>query len=254
LWTADPAAARKVYLDLISKNSGTKTGADALTAYIRATEDANEKAALIEQLRREYPDQWKPVTNYNHILFRAYVTTDPAKALAFAQEILKGIENDKSEPTIHEIYLRYHNPQWKGLAAYAQALVQVRSLMAEKKYAEALALLEKIKPPLSMGDSFQLVLLKAEAANGAGDAAKAYDLIASPLLKAMDTTLHSELVKYGAKLGKSAEQVDGDLWARRMQKAEPFKEFDLKKMGSDERLKLADLRGKVVMVDFWFPT
>jgi hypothetical protein len=103
-------------------------------------------------------------------------------------------------------------------------------------------------------DETPFLLLKAEATDGAGDTAKAYEMIVTPLLKAMDTPLQSELVKYGAKLGKSAEQVDQDLWSRRMQKAEVFKEFDLKKLGADDRLKLADLRGKVVMVDFWFPT
>jgi tetratricopeptide (TPR) repeat protein len=254
LQKVDPAAARKIYRDMISKNAGTQTGADALTAFINATEDDKEKVALIEQYRREYPDRWKPSAVFDRILFDAYVTTEPTKGLAFAQQILKGIESNKSEPNSatgsrNEGLKRF----WKPSVDYAQALVQSRSLMADKKYADATALLEKTKIPHGM-DETTLLLLKAEAADGAGGTAKAYEMIATPLLKAMDTSLQSALVEYGAKLGKSAEQVDRDLWSRRMQKADPFKEFDLKKLGADDRLKLADLRGKVVMVDFWFPT
>jgi tetratricopeptide (TPR) repeat protein len=258
LWKVDPAAARKIYRDMISKNVGTRIGADALTALINAAEDKEEGVALMEQYRREYPvDQWKPSAEFNRnilFLFDAYVTADPAKGLAFAQEILKGSESDKPEPNSLAARMAENlKGFWKPKADYAQALVQTRSLMADKKYADAVALVERTKIPPGM-DETHLLVLKAEAIDGAGDTAKAYDMIVTPLLKVMDTSLQSELVKYGAKLGKSAEQVDVDLWARRMQKAEPFKEFDLKKMGSDERLKLADLRGKVVMVDFWFPT
>jgi tetratricopeptide (TPR) repeat protein len=253
LWTVDPAAARKVYRDLISKNAGTQTGADALTAFIESTEDDKERVALIEQYRREYPDQWKPSARLNTILFRPYANADPAKGLAFAQEILKGIESDKPEPNSSAASgAEGLKKFWKARVDYAQALVQTRSLMADKKCADAVALLEKTKVPRGV-DETQLLLLKAEATDGAGNTAKAYDTIATPLLKAMDPSLQSVLVKYGAKLGKSAEQVDADIWALRMLKAKPFKEFDLKKLGADDKLKLADLRGKVVMVDFWYP-
>jgi Tfp pilus assembly protein PilF len=253
LRTVDSTAARKVYRDLISKNAGTKTGADALIAFMNATEDDQEKVALIEQYRREYPDRWKPSAGFSFNLFDAYVTTEPAKGLAFAQEIFKDIESDKPEPNSAAARtMERLKSTWKANVDYAQALVQVCGLMADKKFADAVALLDKTKVPRGVAET-QLLLLKAEAVDGAGDTVRAYEMIATPLLKTMDTRFQSALVKYGAKLGKSAEQVDADIWARRMQKAEPFKEFDLKKLGADDKLKLADLRGKVVMVDFWFP-
>jgi hypothetical protein len=53
--------------------------------------------------------------------------------------------------------------------------------------------------------------------------------------------------------GKSAKQVDANTRTRLLAKAEPFREFDPSKLGSREHVKLSDLRGKVVLVDFWFP-
>lgn len=131
--------------------------------------------------------------------------------------------------------------------------MQARTLIAGKKGADALALLEKTKVPRALEESSQLTVLKAEAADASGDSARAYEMLAAELVKDINEDYQKAIVKYGAKLGKSPKQVDEELWSRRMQKAESFKEFDLAKLGGTERVKLSDLRGKVVLADFWFP-
>jgi hypothetical protein len=131
--------------------------------------------------------------------------------------------------------------------------VDARALIAEGKGTEALVRLEKAKPPSSVDDDAQLDLLRAEAAAATGDLGRAYEILAAALVTEFKDGAQKAIVGYGAKLGKSPKQVDDEIWARRMQKAEPFEDFDLAKLGSSKRVKLSDLRGKVVLVDFWFP-
>jgi hypothetical protein len=240
---------------MITRNTGTKTGQDALTRFISNTEYEKEKTALIEEFRRDYPSAWTPTNGFNSTLFASYVTSDPAKGLAFAREIQSALQNDKSEPNSAAAKSAERSKTtWKTNTEYAQALVQARSLIAEKKGADALALLEKTKPLSLLEDSSQFELLKAEAADAGGDTAKAYEILAADLVKDINDDYRNAALKYGTKLGKNTRHVDEEIWTRRMQKAEVFKEFDLPRMGGKDTLKLSDLRGKVVMVDFWFPT
>lgn len=255
LWTIDQAGSRKYFRDLVAHNAGTTSGSTALQRFISTTEDPKEKVALIEQFRREYPKDWTPVSYLNNTLYGQYLAANPAKGLAFAQEILKELESATTVPNTKGLPspAERNKTTWKANVDYAEALVRARTLIAEKKGTDALALLEKTKVPRVLEDSSQFTLFKAEAANASGGPAKAYELLAVELVKDINEDYQKAIVSYGAKLGKSPKQVDEELWSRRMQKAELFKEFDLAKLGGTGRVKLSELRGKVVLVDFWFP-
>jgi hypothetical protein len=85
LWVLDPAAARKVYRELIASHAGTKDGADALSAFIASEEDYARAIMLSEELRRDYSRYVLPGGRNDSNLFRAYVDSDPARAARFAE-------------------------------------------------------------------------------------------------------------------------------------------------------------------------
>src|SRR5262249_6659607 len=63
----------------------------------------------------------------------------------------------------------------------------------------------------------------------------------------------SALVGYGEKLGRSKDQVRADVCARRDAQSKPAPAFALQRYGTEGKATLADFRGKVVLLTFWFP-
>jgi hypothetical protein len=250
LWPVDQGAARRYYAGFQQKHAGTKDGASGLQQFISAVEDPAEKTALVERFRRDYPTDWTPDYSTNNDVFGSYVSYDPQKGLDFAKEILVAIEapkpgsNGKTTPPPE-----YLKTRWVRNVEYAQAVVDARKLISEKKGADAIARLENVTVPGSVDDEAQLDVLRAGATAATGDVARAYDMLLTSLAADINEGAQEAILGYGAKLGKSPKQVDDEVWARRMQKAETFKEFDLAKLGGGERVRLSDFRGKVVLVD-----
>lgn len=262
LWPADRTAARKYYDGLLTQAADTKAGALALQRLITDVEDPAEKGALVERFRRDFPSQWKPSLLANRDLFAWYFSREPEKGLAFAHEMLAAAGRLLPANWLPALDLAGELSMipgselkgfWQRITDYAQAIVDAQSLIREKKGAEALARLEKVRTPLTVEDLPQLTLVRAEAVAVSGDVPKAYEMLATELERDLVADYQEAIVRYGTMVGKSAEQVDAEIWTRRLAKAETFKEFDLSRLGGGKHVKLSDLGGKVVLVDFWFP-
>jgi thiol-disulfide isomerase/thioredoxin len=65
--------------------------------------------------------------------------------------------------------------------------------------------------------------------------------------------LKAALFETGAALGKSDKRVNEDLWSLLDSKAKPAAELDTTRFGDGEKIRLADHRGKVVLLNFWYP-
>ena len=262
LWPVDQTAARRYYDGLLKQTAGTKQGALAFQQLIMNVDDPAEKGALVERFRRDFPNQWTPSFFENTSLFTWYFTEQPEKGLAFAREMLAAADQPlpadvRSSGSWLDDLLTLSSGEfrhfWEPIANYAQAIVDAQSLIREKKGAEALARLEKVTTPRTVEDLPQLKLIRAEAVALSGDVPKAYEMLAAVLERELIPEFQEAITRYGMTLGKSAGQIDADIRTRRLAKPVPFKDFDLSKLGSRERVKLSDLRGKVVLVDFWFP-
>ena len=254
LWPVDQKAARRVYERLLTRGKGTRDGALALHKYIIDVEDPAEKAALVERFRREWPNQWLPSLWANAHLFSAYFRERPEKGLAFAREMLAAPEQPPRDGEFARIGPGDFEDVWTRIVRYAQAIVDAQGLIRERKPRDALALLEKVRTPATVGDLPHLTLTRAEATAAAGDVPKAYEMLADELVTDSVMEYRQAIAKYGASLGKSAKQIDSEIWTRRLAKARAFKEFDLRTLDGRNRVKLSDLRGKIVLVDFWFPS
>jgi len=215
-------------------------------------EDPAEKAALIERFRREWPNQWLPSLSVNPDLFSAYFRERPEKGLAFAREMLAAPELPLRDGEFSTIQPGDFEDLWTRIVRYAQAIVDAQGLIRERKPRDALALLEKVRTPATVGDLRHLTLTRAEATAASGDVPKAYEMLAAELAADPIMEYRQAIATYGALLGKSPKQIDEEIWTRRLAKARTFKEFDLRRLDGQDHVKLSDLRGKVVLVDFWY--
>ncbi len=100
-----------------------------------------------------------------------------------------------------------------------------------------------------------VVLLKeiARVNDAMGNAAASYD----SLLKyyAVDPTddIYGLMKQYGGKLGKNNDAIQADVWSVRKAGAKPATQFSLDNYLTSGKTSLPDLKGKVVLVTYWFP-
>lgn len=241
-----------------------------------------EETAILEKIYKLYgPSSANPSDSIDYMmadLFNLYAQSDPAKALEFAQRIqndeaaqaIKKAAADKSKNQSATANAKKPKPGdkppepfWQTIAEYQKSLIDARALLAQKKYPDAQALLEKhalkatstFDPSGINQDPYELAMAEALAGSNSGSsgAQKAYDRIKTDLLPQPDASLENALLAYGAKLNKTPAQIDDDIWQTRESKAKAMTPFDLKQYVTDKEIKLADYRGQVVLVNFWFP-
>ncbi len=239
-----------------------------------------EETAVLEKIYTLYgPNSANPSDSIDYMmadLFNLYAKSDPAKALAFAQRIQNdeaaqaakkaAADKSKNQSTAANAKKpkaadKAPEPFWQTIAEYQQSLINANALLAQKKYADAQALLEKsalkktstFDPSIINQDPYELAMAEALSGSGSSGTQKAYDRIKTDLLPQPDASFEDALLAYGAKLGKTPAQIDDDIWQTRESKARPMVPFDLKQYVTDKEIKLADYRGQVVLVNFWFP-
>ena len=163
--------------------------------------------------------------------------TKPSEALLLAQEMAR------AQPT---------SKTWQTRVAVQDAMVRAESLVADARFADALDLLEKTQRP-SGSHGTTWTLFKAEAAAGSGHVDQAYAALLDSAAALPDARIDAALLKYGTTLGKTPRDVDADIWGLRDARAKVAAAFELPSARDGSLVKLADYRGRVVLLAFWFP-
>src|SRR4029453_15713254 len=116
----------------------------------------------------------------------------PSEALALAQEMAKALPANKT---------------WSARVAFQEAMTRAQTLVTDKKFAEAVELLDKTQRP-SGTHGMTWSLLKAEAAAGGGHMDQAYATLLDTAAAVPDTRVEAALANYGRELSKSPQDVD----------------------------------------------
>jgi tetratricopeptide (TPR) repeat protein len=231
-----PAKYKALTDELIAHMPDTDTAAQALEMWAESL-PVTERIAAFERLITEYPpQQFKSTIDGAMWLFTLYDDLAPAKAAALAHKISTALPEDK---------------EWQAKVVYSDTLSDAER-KAETDGAAALALLKTVKVP-SYVSKQRLLIVTARAQDRAGQLDAAY----GDLLKAYAPTpgpkLESALYAYGRRLNKDTATVDKEVWALRTAAAKPATPFSLESFVDGKQVSLSDFKGKVVLLDFWFP-
>jgi tetratricopeptide (TPR) repeat protein len=232
---ADPQRFRAMALDVVAKFPASQQAAEAL--YHLADRSVNpERRAYFDRLRADYPfDRYGYSASAMYDLY-AEVTT-PEEALSVAQEMAKAFPAQKG---------------WAQRVAIQDAMTRAKALVAGGRFADALETLDKTQRP-SGNHGITWTLLKADAAAGAGHPDQAYAALLDMAATVPNERLDGALAKLGSALGRTGAEVDAEVWRARDAKAKPAPAFELPSSRGGAPVRLADYRGKLVLLAFWFP-
>jgi thiol-disulfide isomerase/thioredoxin len=235
VYATDKPGAKPLLQDIVTRFPKDKASMSALIYLSSLSATPDERRGWLERLWTGFPGAQGRNTSLKQ-LFALYAKHYDAKSLDLARDMVKTYPADKEWPL--------------ELEAQTQIL-QAHELVKAQKFAEADALLGTLTLPVRM-DALPYYVLKAEAM-GAGDPTKAYAALITAAVPEPRDPIENALKAYGAKLGKTPIQVDDELWAARYAGATPFKDFELTDYRTGKPVTLSDYRGRVVLVNFWFP-
>jgi hypothetical protein len=232
----DPDGFRELARQVVAKFPASPVASEAL--YNLAEYSANpERREYLDRLRASYPvDRFPYAASAMNTLYGELV--EPAEALALARDMVRAL------PAV---------TFWPPRVAAQEAMMQAKTLVGGAHWDEALALLEKTPPP-SGSHGTTWTLLKAQAAAGAGHREQAYQLLVESAAASPDARIDAALPAYAAGLGKTSRDVDTDVWSRRDARAKPATAFTFASLRDGAPVQLADFRGRVVLLAFWYPT
>ncbi|HEX7917623.1 redoxin family protein [Rudaea sp.] len=235
-------------LDIAKRFPTSERGAQALYWLGMNAEGDARRIAVWEQLRSQFPPQkfnWS--ANAMAPLFEAYLRTDPAKAVNFAEKMKAAATtkaNDEAEKSAKD---------WDKRITLAKTVVDVNRGLSQGRPDQAMAMLDKLAAERTSSNTAMIVRLKAQVMAAAGKRQDAYENLLTQLTKAPDEDTHAALQQYGKQLGKTEAQVEADLNTRLDAAAKPATPFTLQTYASGETVSLDKLKGKVVLITFWFP-
>lgn len=218
-----------IVYELVDRANRLRPEQARVAALDRLLKDA---PALNEQMALQIADDLYPI----------YLMDDVSKARDLADEMVKSKGIEKGEAA-----------RWTKRLKLAGTLVEARREVDEGRAKMALAALKTVATQDNGEAQTAISLLQARALDASGRTREAFALLRKAFIAAPSLPVQTGLREYGAKLAMSSKQVDDNVFAAWTSKSKAAPEFTLKRLDNGRSVSLSDYRGKVVIVDFWFP-
>lgn len=239
MFESDPTAYKEEIMQFVKKFPVSPRSAQALYWYADRQKTDDAKIEAFEQLRKQFaPAKFDWSEDGVENLFSIYDRADPEKAQALAHEMLNANPKDKD---------------WIARVAYGDTMAKAEQEMKENNPTAGLATLQTVTAPGRQFDMRRKELLQARALDAAGKTTEAYSALLTSYAKHPTDEIHTAMVEYGTRLGKTSQEVDAAIWSAIEANATPAIPFSLQKFTDDSQVSLAGYKGHVVIVDFWYP-
>ena len=231
----DSTAYKQKVLDFVKRFPTDENGAQGLYWLAEGAANANDRINYFEELRKLYPPKKFNWSSAGMIgLADAYLQTDPERALILINEMGDG-------------------KNWQVRKQVAEALIRINKFTQNQDYKQAIQELNKVKLPKFNYINDFIILKKAALLEKAGDVKAAYDSLSAKFAKLPTDPLYNTMELYGKEIGKTKERVVKDIDSIRNSGAIAAYPFELGLYTSNDKLNFKDLKGKVVLLTFWFP-
>jgi thiol-disulfide isomerase/thioredoxin len=235
----DHAAYETALLQVMEKFPDDPAAAEAMYFYATNKKTDAEKIRALEQLRQKFPPEKFLMSEIGmEEMFRIEDQSDPAKARALADAMAR---------------LKPQGDDWAEYTGYADGVAKAEEELQDGHAAEAVATLKAVKRPYYSYDMRREILLNARALEASAGPAAAYAFLLDKEAEHPTEEVATALEACGAKLGKSVADIHEAVWAAVEKGAKPAIPFTLPGFDGGKPVSLADYRGHVVVVDFWFP-
>lgn len=211
--------------------------------------DAVEKRRYLQEAMDRYPlttaaeEGRGSLGRVYQSYFELLQSDDPIAAEAFARETMHRFD---AEDARRDWFARYRRQSDFNVARAARWAGDFETAL------ETLGRLEKDLPDRDRMRA-QVTYEKAQAQSGAGNHAPALETLAEILKEEADPVAEAAFFEIAGKAGKTEAEAEEQLWAMRLEGAEPFRDFTLPDADGRD-VTLSDLRGQVVLVNFWYPS
>jgi tetratricopeptide (TPR) repeat protein len=234
----DPQELKATTTEIVNKFPNDDIAPQALYTYADTLPEVEQMAKFVEIVDEYPPNNFHFTLIPAGVLFGYYDRTDPVKGAGFAHKIAGSVPDDKS---------------WKANAAYVDTMAAAESKIAAGDGAGALGILKDVSPGPFLSQT-RVQLLKAKAQDLSGNTQAAYTDLLKIFAEQPVPQMQSVLYQYGDKLGKSQKNVEDEVWNLRAANAKPATPFSLESFIDGKKVSLDDYRGKIVLLDFWYPS
>ena len=241
---SDPALGQKKSLEVAERFPESERGAQALYWLAYRTEDREEQVSLYERLRATYPPEefgWS--ASGMSLLADLYSETQPEKALAIAGQMVAATaeEPDGWSASI-----------WNDRLLFQQSVIKGNELIADGQFQQAVELLQDTTiPQFTNANVFHDT--RARALDGAGQTVEAYEYLLRLAAKEPTDRVWTATLFYAEKLGKDDKTIKAEIRDVLEEDAEEIQDYSFERYDNGERVSLSDFKGKVVLLNFWYP-
>lgn len=241
---SDPPLGRRKSLEVAERFPESERGAQSLYWLAFKTEDRDEQISLYERLRTAYPpEEFDWSASAMTMLADLYSESEPDKALAIAQQMVAATaeEPDGWGATI-----------WNERLAFQENVIRANEQIADEQYQQAVELLEETTiPRFTNANVFHET--RARALDGAGRTVEAYEYLLRLAAKEPTDRVWAATLVYADKLGKDDRTIRAEIRDVLEEGAEGIKDYSFERYDNGEWVSLSDFRGKVVLLNFWYP-